>query len=326
MRSMSNMVLVGDIGGTNARFAIIESGSVTLKYVSYLSCSDFPNLDAAIEFFIKSHDLEFSSLSGACLAFAGPVLGDRINVTNNHWEFSREETRQKFDFEFFKIINDFTAMALGVTQLQSNELIKVGGGVAEEGKPCLIIGPGTGLGMSALISGQSGSLIPIETEGGHVSFAPTDEEEIAILQCLLKRHTRVSVERLLCGQGLVSLFYAMSQVHGWGCEEVPSPHVITERLKDGDEYAKKVIAKFCKILGATAGDAALSIGAHGGVFICGGIVPRIVDDFVNSEFRSAFEDKGRMSVYNERMPTWAVVAEMPGLQGAAVAAANKEVI
>lgn len=323
---MSNMVLVGDIGGTNARFALTEVGSTKLVNVSYLSCHDFSHLDDAIYSFIERHGVHVSDLYGACLAFAGPVLGDKINVTNNHWEFSREAVRQKFDFRFFKIVNDFTAMALGVTQLSGDDLIKVGAGDPEEGKPRLIIGPGTGLGMSALVSGQMGNLIPVETEGGHVSFAPTDAEEIAILQCLLERYDRVSIERLLCGQGMVSLFNAMAQVHGWRVDPVTTPSVITQRLADADEYATLAVAKFCKILGAATGDAALSIGAHGGVFICGGIVPRIVDHFVRSEFRIAFEDKGRMSIYNARMPTWVVMAEMPGLVGAALAASNHEVI
>ena len=310
--------LVGDIGGTNARFALVAPGSNQLQSVGTLSCADFGNLDGAVNAYLKQ--TAAGGIRRASLAFACPVSGETVQMTNNPWIFGKADMQRALGFEQFTILNDFTAMALGVTLVSPEHLHAIGDGEGDEASTKLVIGPGTGLGVSALVPARSG-WIPLTTEGGHVDFAPTNELEMAIQRELRERFGRVSVERLLSGEGLVNLYQAMAAIRK---ESVPTqnPEAITSLAMTGqDAFAEQVLRLFCEILGRVAGNAALTLGSFGGVYICGGMVPRFLDFFRASAFRAAFEDKGRMRSLMERIPVFVVSDPHTGLRGAAAALA-----
>ena len=322
MTRSDELALVGDIGGTNARLALVHSGQVQPEAVEILACSDYENLDTAVVDYLRRVGVE--RVSQACLAVASPVSDGQVRMTNNHWRFGIDETRNQFDWREFKVINDFTAMALGVPHVRPDQLIKICGGAGEAARAKLVIGPGTGLGVSGLVPSRDG-WVPLMTEGGHVDFAPVDDREMAILRILRARFGRVSVERILCGQGLMNLYQARAEIEGVAAP-LSSPQLITEAaLGASDPLARGTLRHFCEILGRVAGNAALTIGALGGVYICGGIIPRFVDFLAESSFRTAFEDKGRMRPLMQSTPVFVVTEPYTGLLGAAEALVNQEV-
>lgn len=311
--------LVGDIGGTNARLALVPAGSVMLERIEVLPCRDYDNLDSAIRDYLARAG--GPRVISACLAVASPVREDQVRMTNNHWRFSISGVRAQFGWQAFKVINDFTAMALGVPHVPATSLAAICGGPGDPGRPRLVIGPGTGLGVSGLVPLQEG-WAPLVTEGGHVDFAPVDDTEMAILRILQARFGRVSVERILCGQGLLNLYQAHAELAGVAAP-LDEPGRITAAAMDGsDELARHALRHFCQILGRVAGNAALTLGSLGGVYICGGIVPRFIDFFRDSPFQAGFEDKGRMRPLMQATPVFVVTERYTGLLGAAEALAN----
>jgi len=319
---MSDYALVGDIGGTNARFALVGPGSMTLEHVHTLQCLDHVNIDEACRAYFSI--VGISGVKRACLAFACPVQGEEVRMTNNHWRFTRSTLADQLGFEQLKLVNDFTAMALGMLHVSEEEKIQVGGGQVVEGAARLVIGPGTGLGVSGLVKSND-DWIPLSTEGGHISFAPTDEQEMLVWRALKAEYGRVSVERILCGQGLLNVYEILchSRNHEMSCT---TPAEVSIRAMNGsDPVATESLSLFCRILGAVAGDAVLTLGARGGVYLCGGILPKVREFFMASSFRFAFEDKGRFVDYMRQVPVWLCTAENPGLLGAAAALDNAEV-
>ncbi|WP_097458792.1 glucokinase [Mangrovitalea sediminis] len=314
--------LVGDIGGTNARFALVQPGSVELEQIQVLPCSDYANLDGAVADYLQRANVE--SVSQACMAFACPVHGERIRLTNNHWSFDRNDMQQRLDLTTFKIINDFTAMALGVPHVSHERLVKIGGGEGDPARPRLVIGPGTGLGVSGLVRTKA-AWVALSTEGGHVDFSPRDDVEFGVLRILRERFGRVSVERILCGQGLVNLYQALAELESRTARFTDPGEITRHALENDDALARETLTRFCEILGRVAGNGVLTLGALGGVYICGGIIPRFIDFFRETPFRAAFEDKGRMRGYMESVPVYVVTETYAGLLGAAEALTNDEV-
>lgn len=321
---MTRPALIGDIGGTNARFALVTPGSFAPHDILSLPCADYPSLVDAVEDYLARVGYDASRAPReACLAFACPVHDDWVKMTNNAWAFSKTAVQQSLDLDLFKVINDFTAQALGVPHVDADDLVAVGGGSAQAHSIRLVIGPGTGLGVAGVFPGQH-AWIPLPTEGGHVTFAPTDEQEQNLLRYFRSRYGRVSVERILCGQGLLDLYCAHASLMG-ATPRFQSPAEVTSGAAEGDAIAVDSVQRFLKILGDVCGDAALTIGARGGVYLCGGILPRLLDWLPDSRFRTAFADKGRMSAYNADIPIWVVTAPWTGLLGAAEALHNEEV-
>lgn len=320
--NQTDYALVGDIGGTNARFALVRPGTFELEQIQILPCREYPGLDEAVKDYLRRVGLE--QVNQACMAFACPVHADTIKMTNNTWQFSRRAMQETLDLSVFKVINDFTAMALGVPHVASDQLVKVGGKEAEARYPRLVIGPGTGLGVSALVPSR-GDWIPLSTEGGHVDFAPTSDFEMRILKQLQAQFGRVSVERILCGNGMVNLHLARAALEGQGSRWHEAREIVEAALQTGDEEALAILRQFCEILGRVAGNATLTIGARGGVYLCGGIVPRFIDFLKTTGFRTAFEDKGRMRGYMSTIPVYVVTEPYTGLLGAAEALTNQEV-
>lgn len=316
--------LIGDIGGTNARLALVTPGEITPHDIITLPCADYPGIiDAIQDYLERVGAIGKDALLEACLALACPVHAERIKMTNNHWDFMKSDIKQALNLSLFKVINDFTAQALGVPHMDTDNLVEVQAGVAQPHSTRLVIGPGTGLGVAGVFPGQH-AWIPLPTEGGHVTFAPTDSTERALLEIFLQRHQRVSVERILCGQGLLELY----QAHCTLIDQVPNytaPAEVTQAANQGDLVATATLLRFLKILGDVCGDAALTMGARGGVYLCGGILPRLLEWLPKSTLCDSFANKGRMGAYNADIPVWIVTHPWAGLLGAAEALHNEEV-
>lgn len=309
--------LVGDIGGTNARFGLVDSGSVRPHSIRQYRCEDFVSLPEAIDAYLS--DLYRVRITNAAIAVATPIVGDTIRLTNNHWVFSRQALQQKFGFTTLHFVNDFSVQALAIPHLQTTELVSVGDGVRQTGEPLAVLGPGTGLGVSGLVfnDGSSSSPIVIDGEGGHVSLAARSAREFNVIAHLQTRFGHVSAERFLSGPGLTLIHDALRAIDGLPELEMAPAQISMAALEESDAHCVETLQLFCEQLGSVAGDLALVLGARGGVFIGGGIVPKLGDYFYQSGFRRSFENKGRMSSYVKDIPTSVILAENPGLIGAA---------
>jgi len=309
--------MIADIGGTNARFALLDGMERRDEVV--LACADYPDLVSAAEEYLKQVGATKNSRPAeAALAIAGPVTNDIVRMTNHVWQFSAAHTRQQLGLKRLIVLNDFTALAMAVRHLSGEDLEQVGGGKAAPNTPLAVIGPGTGLGVSGLIpAGQH--WIALQGEGGHVSLSVMNEREVAVLKQLQQRFSHVSAERVLSGPGLVSLYDALCGVEGV-VPEVLTPPQITKRAQDAScRMCLETVSMFCALLGTMASNLVLTLGALGGVYIGGGIVPSLGRSFTSSRFRDRFEDKGRFTDYVSRVPTFVIKAELPALLGLASA-------
>jgi glucokinase len=305
--------LVGDIGGTNARFALVN-GDGTLKGGADLLCGDHPSIASAIEAYLAA--LDCGRPARAVIAVATTPQDDRVSFTNNAWSFSTSELARTLGIAQLRIVNDFHANALALPLLAEGDVRKIGGGDIVRGAPAGVLGPGSGLGVSAALGTQSG-YAAVAGEGGHVTMAPANERESAVLDRLRARFGHVSAERVLSGPGLVNLYRALCEID----DKVPadlSAEKITETGTAGScGYAGASVAMFCAMLGTVAGNLALTLGARGGIYIAGGIVPKLGEAFERSEFRRRFEDKGRFREYLGAIPTFVITRKHAALLGAA---------
>ena len=308
--------LVGDIGGTNARFALWRNGQI--ESVRVLPTVEYPRPEDAIRSYLHGIGQGVDALQAVCLACAGPVSGDEFAFTNNHWRLSRKLFCQDLGLSNLLLINDFTAMALGMTRLREGELIEACAGQSEPGAARLVIGPGTGLGVATLLPLQGGSWRALPGEGGHVCLPIGSAREAALWTRLHDKLGHVNAEAILSGGGLLELYRTSCALDGEPLK-FASPAEVTAAALTGDAYAAAVLEQFCVWLGRIAGDNVLTTGARGGVYIAGGIVPRFVEFFMRSGFSQSFRDKGCMSRYFDNIPVWVVTAKYPGLEGAGVA-------
>ena len=306
--------LLGDIGGTNARFAWQSGPGAPTTWVERYSCADFESLGAAIHCYLTSHGLP--APRDCALGIATPILGDRVKMTNSSWSFSISALKEQFGFERLVVINDFTALALALPELDQTKLHPIGFGEAVPGCAKALIGAGTGLGVSGLLPDGNGRWVPIAGEGGHVSLVAQTEEEIAVLAQLRARFGHVSAERVLSGSGLVNLCEASAALAMRSPQFGTAEQILS--ASDTDPDCQRAVQWFAAFLGATAGDLALTLGARGGVYIGGGIAPRLLLALEGSNFRARFEGKGRFASYLAAIPTWVIVSEhSPALIGAA---------
>jgi glucokinase len=320
--SVSTDALLADIGGTNARFAVARQDRIDpllMDSVREFAVADFPSLAEAARHYL---DTTGAKARTGVFAVAGRVDGDEARITNHPWVISAARTGQALGLESLRLVNDFAAQAMGASLLRPQDVVPVGGvgwsGHDDADRTFAIIGAGTGLGVGGLLR-RDGRHYPLQTEGGHVGFAPNSPEEIEILQQMSREFGRVSNERLVSGQGLVNVHRALSAIAG----EDPGPlkpSDITARAKEGDERSLRTIDVFCAVFGAAAGDLVLTLGAWDGVFLAGGLVPKLLPSIAHSAFRQRFEYKGRFSPVMAHIPTLAVVHPQPGLLGAAALA------
>jgi glucokinase len=305
--------LIADIGGTNARFALVGADGLPAGE-RHLLVRDFPDLAAAADAYLGGRRAE-----EAVIAVATPVESDRISFTNSPWTFSIAALRERLGFRELAVINDFVAQALATPHLGPGELEPIGGGGAPvPGRAVGVIGPGTGLGVSALIPGKAG-WTELPSEGGHASFAPGNAREARVLEELRGRFGsgHVSNERVVSGQGLLNLAQALAAIDGRRCPAA-TPEDVTEGARAGGcPSCREAIELFSATLGAAAGDLALLVGARGGVFVAGGVCQKLGPLFDRAAFRERFAAKGRLRPYLEAIPTWLVLRADTGLLGAA---------
>jgi glucokinase len=308
--------LIADIGGTNARFALLDGTTPRDEVV--FACAQYPDIVSAIEHYLQqvgAHEGSSRPREGA-FAIAGPVTGDVIRMTNHVWQFSAAQTRQQLRFDRLILMNDFTALAMAVRHLPQSELEAVGGGRPKPNAPIALLGPGTGLGVSGLIPAGD-HWIPLQGEGGHVTLSVMNEREIEVLRQLRQRFSHVSAERVLSGSGLVNLYDALCALEGVVPEPLTPPDVTRRAMEASCRICMETVSMFCALLGTLAGNLVLTLGAFGGLYIGGGIVPRLGRLFISSPFRDRFEDKGRYADYLAAVPTYIIHSPLPALIGLA---------
>lgn len=305
--------LVGDVGGTNARLALVARDG-SLGEVRRYACARFASLEDIILRFAQ--DLGHGLPSHAVIAVAGPVSKGVCHFTNLGWRVSEPGLSRALGMEEVHLLNDFAAQALAVPRLGAGDVVRVGASVSgESAAPIALLGPGTGLGTASLI--RQGDLeIAVPGEGGHAAFAPSDEVEIAIWRRLSAEHGRVSVERLLSGPGLFEIYRSLCMLRD-ATEAVDHETGLIAAAQAGDGIAAEALDRFCAILGAVAGDLVLSLGAQGGVYVTGGIAPRLLPRLEASPFRERFCAKGRLRSYMEAVPSYVITRPDPGLVGCA---------
>lgn len=305
--------LVADIGGTRARFALVDASGALTPAVEY-ALAAFPDPLTAIRSYLQTQG--DPALTDAVLAIAAPVGdGEVVPLTNAHWVFDRAALMAALGLDTLRLINDFTALALALPVLDASELRQLGGGPAHPDAPKALLGPGTGLGVSGLLP-AAGQWLPLAGEGGHVTLAAADEREAAILALARREHAHVSAERLVSGSGLPLLHRLVNDVDGRAAALLDTPAIVAGALA-GEADCRATIAVFCALLGNVAGNLVLTLGARGGLYLGGGIVPRLRELVDASPFRHRFEAKGRFKDFLKDVPAYVILATSPALRGAA---------
>lgn len=311
------VLLVGDIGGTNARFALADRQATGFSRGLNLATSDYPGIGEALRDYIGR--VGASRPEAICLAGAGPVSDGRIQITNNHWTIDSRDINAAFGPARIRLINDFEAVAHALPLLRPDHLMALG-----EDLPSLpaggnwtvaVLGPGTGLGVAGLI-GRSGVIQPITGEGGHVGFSPASDDQDIVFRHLRERYGRVHTELVVSGPGLESSYAALRAAAGETSRKMVAAEIFQRAEAGGDRYAERTVALFFEVLGQVAGDLALLLGAWDGVFIAGGIAPRYAALMAESRFRAGFENKGVFAPMMRRIPSALVLHPDPGLLGA----------
>ncbi|KWK00107.1 glucokinase [Burkholderia stagnalis] len=302
--------LLADIGGTHARFAL-ETAHDGIGGVRVYRCGDHAGIADAVRAFLR--DAGGARVRHAAIAIANPVDGDFVSMTNHHWRFSIDATRRALGFDTLHVVNDFSALAMAVPHLSDEQRRPVGGGAAAPGGAIGVLGAGTGLGVAALVRAGD-AWVPLSGEGGHASFAPADEREDHVLRLARTRWPHVSFERLAAGPGIAVIHAALAARDARAARETDSAAII-ERALAGDARCIATLDCFCGMLGTFAGNLALTLGATGGIYIGGGVVPRLGALFDASPFRARFEAKGRFAGYLAKIPTFVITAPHPAFAG-----------
>lgn len=305
--------LVADVGGTNIRMALVTADG--LQEIKAWRCAEFESIRTALETYLDSSSPE-ASPRRAVIAVACPVESDWIDITNQLWSFSIEQLRLDLGLENLKVVNDFTALAASIPRLRDEDTQTIKGGVPRLHDAIAVLGPGTGLGVSGLIE-SDGGWIPLSAEGGHSTLAATNKKEWAVVEILRQEFGRVSNERILSGPGLTNLFRALSVIAGESPVDLKPAEVVTGATRNPESREAEAVRMFSGWLGTAAGDLVLSLGARGGVYIGGGVVPKMIEVFDIEHFIERFLDKGRLRDYVEPVPVSLVLNTQIALVGAA---------
>lgn len=317
--------LIGDVGGTNTRLALVDQGLEWKKSENFRN-DDYQSLEEIVKDYLSRQN---ETVTTAAFSVAGPVKGGQAHLTNRDWAISDSALAKAFNWDSSFVVNDFSAVALGIPALTGEHTEQLGGHDPDPDAPVAILGPGTGLGIGALVPGRSGSAGRIlVTEGGHASAASIDDLTSAVIAELRGTIEHVSYERLLSGQGIENLYKAISAIDGQLPQNLDAAQIGQRSLTAGPEdKAKVAMDTFFALLGSVAGDLALLYGAFGGVYIAGGIVPRYVESWRNSRFRDCFEAKGRMGDYVREIPVFLILhpeVELLGLAAYLRASENSQ--
>ena len=313
--------LLGDVGGTNARWAWQPRAGAALERVRSLPCRQFSSIEACIAHYLGSEGLP--APRHVAFGVATAITGDQVQMTNHHWRFSIAGLQAALGVERLLVVNDFEALARAVPEIGDDARHAIGAGVAVAGANLAVIGPGTGLGVSGLVADGRGGWSLVVGEGGHATLAAASAREASLLAVLRERFGHVSAERAVSGPGLVNLYEAVCALDGTSAETLEPADVIAKGLAGlagsdpSRNQCQEALTAFASLLGSVAGNLALTLGARGGVYIGGGIVPRLGGQFERLPFRARFEAKGRFRSYLEAIPTWVITADSPALLGAA---------
>ena len=299
--------LLADVGGTNVRFGSqFEAGGSIAKVHAY-ACANFESLWDAIIHHLWQEKL--AQPRSCAIGIATPVMGDHVSMTNHHWTFSINALKHCLHLDQLLVMNDFLTLALAIPTMTPNELHQIGSGTPVAGQPMGLVGPGTGLGVASLIPLHGGKdVVAIPGEGGHVTLGSCKPEEAAVLKVLGERFGHVSAERAISGPGIENLYAALGQVRNIVLPERTAAEITSGAIERGDPFCISVMDMFCSLLGQVAGNVALTLGTRGGMYIGGGIVPRLGEWFEQSSFRSTFESKGRFTRYLRDIPTYVLPA------------------
>lgn len=312
-------VLVADIGGTNARFAILDEVSHRYRDAKTLAGKDHKSIFDAIDAYLAELHCKIDAL---CFAVAGPVQNGAMRFLNNDWSASTEELKSHYHLDDAVLINDFVANAYSLAELDDDDVTEIGDAHPlrnPSDATYVVIGPGSGLGIAGLNISQN-RLTPIASEGGHAGFAPNTPLQIALLDHLQKSIGRVSNERLVSGPGIENIYSALSDIHNFDNQQLSAAQIATN---PDDPLCAETMQVFFEILGQVAGDAALSFCAYEGIFVAGGIAQRYPELLKQSRFREGFENKGRHQSLMQKIPSWLIMNSNPGLIGACVCAQQK---
>jgi glucokinase len=314
MNTTSFPRLLGDIGGTNARFAWQSHAGAPLTDVRTYSCAAHETLEAALRHYLM--DSGHSSVHYVAFGIATAVVDDWVQMTNHAWGFSITQLQQSLALKQLVVVNDFTALALGVPSVPATELVQIGGEVPVAGAPVAVLGPGTGLGCGGFLWTKHG-IAALAGEGGHVTLAANNHMQDQVLRALREKYDHVSAERLLSGAGLSLLYRSCCALQREVVEFETPEQVLQAALELNHALASQAVELFLSLLGNVAGNLALTLGARGGVYIGGGMVPRMLSRLATSEFREQFEKKGRCRPYLEKIPVFVICSAVsPALQGA----------
>jgi glucokinase len=307
---MKNM-FVADVGGTNIRLALIRNGA--LQQITKYLCNQFDTITDAINQF--ANDVHVDTFEYGCIAIACPVNNDLVKMTNHTWAFSKKALQNELQLKSLFVINDFSAVAYSLPTLNQDQIIQIGSGEPTEKGNIAVFGPGTGLGVEHLTWTNNGWQT-LDGEGGHVDFAPNDEQDLVVWRYIKAKLGRVPAEELLSGRGIVNIYTAIAKHDGVNPKFDDPAEITNHALANTDPSCVKAVQQFCRVMGSFAGNLALNLCTTGGVFIGGGVASRLGEFFVNSDFRQKFEDKGNFAGYVKNIPTYLIDEPDHGLLGA----------
>ncbi len=313
---MTELALVGDIGGTNSRFGLVEPGTTRVAEVAVQKNDNFASLEDSIAAYVKAKGV--SGLSGAAIAVAGPVEGETVHLTNRNWSFTRESLRRAADARAFRLLNDFEALALALPHLDGEDVVQIGGVLPEKPAVKIVLGPGTGLGMATLAPLPQGGWMALPGEVGHITLPVVTQEEFDWRERMSKPGVLFESEDAITGGGLLRMYRAASS---HPTLETPEA-VLQAALAGSDESAVRTLDQFIVWLARIAGDAAMTLQAKGGVYLAGGIAPSIVEKLMSGVFRSIFEEKGRLAFVMKPVPVYVIIDKFPAFKGCAAAIAD----
>ena len=313
--------IVIDVGGTNIRFGYAETEIAPLSEIKNLTCADFPSIEDAINaYFHTLPSNVISKITATCIAVAGPMMGDHVDVTNNHWQFSKSKLLTHLPGDDLLVINDFTAQALAQINPESTGNQPILQGNSRPDAPLLVIGPGTGLGVAALMPAHQNHAV-IEGEGGHVYFTPRDDLEREIEAFLRKIHGFVSAEHVISGPGLEAIYQFLCHRDGVRHDNDTAAQIGFAAMNN-DLRARQAVLVLFNALATVMANNILTMGCWRGAVIAGGIIPRLVPLFQESQFKERFCSAGVMSDILEKIPVWLATDPLTGLHGARNAIAS----
>ena len=315
--------LVADIGGTNARFGWVAAPGTPVAHVRKLAVPDFAGPAEAAKAYLAGLEAapggDGRAPCHAAFAVATAVVGDRVSFTNSHWDFSRSAVQAALGLQNLLVLNDFESLALSLPGLRPEQVRPHPGVARPAGGALAVVGPGTGLGVGAVVPDGRGGWVALPGEGGHATLAPADDLESALLAAVRRRFAHVSAERLLSGIGLPVLHQGLADVQGRPAPALSAAEIVDAGAAGTDAQCSQTLDLFCALLGSFAGNVALTVGARGGLYIGGGVVPRFADRFFQSAFRQRFEAKGRFQPYLAAIPSALITDTLAALGGSALA-------